>query len=606
MDELPVTLDETYERALMGIDKEKMDYANRLFQCLVVSIRPLRADELAELFAILLKADSTSEFNIGWRPDDPEEFILSTCTTLVSIVNIDHERVIQFSHFSVKEYLTSDRIANAEHVSRYHIHPKLAHTLLAKACLSVLFQLDDSIDRSKIINFPLAEYAAEHWVEHARFEGVSSEIRDGMDLLFEKDKPYFAAWVWVYDIDHDDDHIWESARPEQPDAVPLYYAARCGFHGLVERLLVAHPQDLNTGGGFFGSPLNAALAAGHLDIAQFLLGRGADVNSRSIDGQTGLYIASSRGYTDLVQSLIALIDRGADLNALCTDYNETSDEVLWTPLHLAVHDEQPDVVNLLLERGADMEILSSRGQTALYMASSLGSAEVVRLLIDHGADVNAECADYEDGKEVQWTPLHAAAYKDHPDIALLLLEHGANTEIRSSQNQTALYVASSRGLAEVVRLLINRGANVDAKCDGWEEFGYVMWTPLDVASYHGRQEIARVLLEHGADVNYQDNWGWNPLHYVSRHGFDDIARLLLDNGADPNSSNNEGVTALHVASFLGEDRIVKLLLDHDAYVDPRSKNGWTPLDFAVEWRQPGVLSLLLDHGADVNTQRHSR
>ena len=288
MDELPVTLDETYERALMGIDKEKMDYANRLFQCLVVSIRPLRADELAELFAILPKADSTSEFNIGWRPDDPEEFILSTCTTLVSIVNVDHERVIQFSHFSVKEYLTSDRIANAEHVSRYHIHPKLAHTLLAKACLSVLFQLDDSIDRSKIINFPLAEYAAEHWVEHARFEGVSSEIRDGMDLLFEKDKPYFAAWVWVYDIDHDDDHIWESARPEQPDAVPLYYAARCGFHGLVERLLVAHPQDLNTGGGFFGSPLNAALAAGHLDIAQFLLDRGADVNNRSIDGQTGL------------------------------------------------------------------------------------------------------------------------------------------------------------------------------------------------------------------------------------------------------------------------------------------------------------------------------
>jgi hypothetical protein len=160
----------------MGIDKEKMDYANCLFQCLVVSIRPLHADELAELFAILPKADSTSEFNIGWRPENPKEFILSTCTTLVSIANIDGERVIQFSHFSVKEYLTSDRIANAGHVSRFHIHPNLAHTLLAKACLSVLLQLDYSIDKYNIGNFLLALYAAEHWVEHARFEDVSSEI----------------------------------------------------------------------------------------------------------------------------------------------------------------------------------------------------------------------------------------------------------------------------------------------------------------------------------------------------------------------------------------------------------------------------------------------
>jgi len=87
LDELPVTLDETYERALKEIDKGKRDYANRLFHCLVVSIRPLRVEELAELFAIIPKADSTPEFNIGWRPQDPEEFILSTCTTLVYCQN---------------------------------------------------------------------------------------------------------------------------------------------------------------------------------------------------------------------------------------------------------------------------------------------------------------------------------------------------------------------------------------------------------------------------------------------------------------------------------------------------------------------------------------
>ena len=175
--------------------------------------------------------------------------------------------MVQVSHFSVQEYLTSDRIANAEHVSRFRIRRKPAHTLLAKACLSVLCHLDYSIDEAKIKNFPLAEYAAEHWVEHARFEDVSSYIRDGMDLLFKEDKPHFAAWIWVlHDIDdkYDIDHK-HTAHPEQPAAVPLYYAALCGFHGLVERLLRAHPEDLNAEGGVWGAPLIAALAKGHLD-----------------------------------------------------------------------------------------------------------------------------------------------------------------------------------------------------------------------------------------------------------------------------------------------------------------------------------------------------
>jgi hypothetical protein len=162
--ELPKTLDETYERILTEIDEEKHPYARRLFQSLVISIRPLRVDELAELFAVLPHADSTPGFNICWRPQDPEEFILSACSTLVAIVHTKGEKVVQFSHFSVREYLTSNRIANSAPVSYFHILPEPAHTLLARACLSVLLQLDYRIDEFKIKNFPLARYAAEHWV----------------------------------------------------------------------------------------------------------------------------------------------------------------------------------------------------------------------------------------------------------------------------------------------------------------------------------------------------------------------------------------------------------------------------------------------------------
>jgi len=80
-------LDETYERILLEIDEEKQVYANRLFQCLAMSIRPLRAEELAEIFAVLPNAESTPDFDASWRPEDPEAFILSACSTLVTIVD---------------------------------------------------------------------------------------------------------------------------------------------------------------------------------------------------------------------------------------------------------------------------------------------------------------------------------------------------------------------------------------------------------------------------------------------------------------------------------------------------------------------------------------
>src|ERR1700761_4067965 len=114
LDELPETLDGTYEQTLRTIDKQKRDYAYRLFQCLVVSKRPLHVEELAELFAIQPNVGTIPTFNADWRPEDPEEFVLSACSTLVVVVNVDGEKIVQFSHFSVREYLISDRIAISE------------------------------------------------------------------------------------------------------------------------------------------------------------------------------------------------------------------------------------------------------------------------------------------------------------------------------------------------------------------------------------------------------------------------------------------------------------------------------------------------------------
>ncbi len=156
------------------------------------------------------------------------------------IVDRGGHRVVQFSHFSVKEYLTSERLAAAkERLSYYHILPEPAHTILAHASLSVLLHLDDEIDRDTIARFPLAPYAARHWVDHAQFRNVSSHIGEVMKRLFNPAKPHFVAWVWQYDIDRYWAERMPTMHPTEPEAVPLYNAPLCGFVGLAEHLIAA-------------------------------------------------------------------------------------------------------------------------------------------------------------------------------------------------------------------------------------------------------------------------------------------------------------------------------------------------------------------------------
>ncbi|KAH9060283.1 hypothetical protein EDB87DRAFT_624282 [Lactarius vividus] len=189
LNELPETLDETYERILRSINKAQKENAHRLLQCLTVAIRPLRVEELAELLAFdfqVSRDGGIPKLKDDWRWDDQEEAVLSTCSSLIAVVPSGRSRVVQFSHFSVKEYLTSHRLARSDgDVSRFHVDLGAAHTILAQACLGTLLQLDEHAGKSAAEGFPLVEYAAQHWADHAQFEKVSSRIRDGMNDLFD-------------------------------------------------------------------------------------------------------------------------------------------------------------------------------------------------------------------------------------------------------------------------------------------------------------------------------------------------------------------------------------------------------------------------------------
>jgi ankyrin repeat protein len=402
-------LDETYERILKEIKKPNRSYARRVLQCLVVAIRPLRVAELAEVLAVDFDdVEGMPKLNPDWRWEDQEQALLIACSSLIAIVEAGDSRVVQFSHFSVKEFLTSSRLATA--ASNYYIDLEPAHTTLAQACLCVLLRTHHDADGHTPKDHPLAQYAAQHWTTHAQFEDVSSFLQNGMEYLFEPDKPHFEAWRTLYDIDTypASATFYMFTETRKSAAAPLYYAALCGFHDLVEHLITKYPQDVNARGGHYVRPLVAALAREHFQTAELLHHNGADPHIQGFNMNTPLHSAAYYGDLEMVRKLIAY---GADITA--------EDVRGRTPLYRASSERNfkcRPVVRLLLEHDADVNVRTKEGKTPLHVASTAGALEIIRLLLEHGADVKAEDND---GR----TALQIAGGGRRDEVMKLLLEH---------------------------------------------------------------------------------------------------------------------------------------------------------------------------------------
>jgi ankyrin repeat protein len=596
LDELPESLDETYERVLREIKKPNRDHACRLLQCLVVAIRPLRVEELAEVLAVDFDdEEGIPKLKLNWRWEDQEQALLSSCSSLISIVESGRSRVVQFSHFSVKEFLTSSRLGTSSgDTSRYHILLEPAHTILAQACLSVLLRLDDCVEQSDIgDSFPLARYAAEHWVAHAQDEKVSSCLQKAMEYLFDVDKPYFAAWLQLHDIDTDP---WLASvstlylypyftRPES-GAAPLYYAALCGFQNLVEHLTVNDPEQVNATGGHYVTPLAAALGKRHFQTAKFLSDNGADPNVKGNYGKTPLLSAAYSGDLEMVQALLKYKadmnarDKGGE-NALHNASNGSSSSP-----SLDIGPSSPNVVRLLLKHGADVNARTDEEKghfTPLHLAAKKGRIEIVHVLLQHGANVGMK-----DGSGI--TALHQAARFGWAEVVRILLRHGANVCTKDGDGRTALHQAAQFGSAEVVRVLLQYGAKVGTK-DGDGE------TALYQAAQLGRAEVVRVLLRHGAYVGTKDGKGRTALHQAAQFGWAEVVRVLLQYGANVGTKDGDGRTALHQAAQFGRAEVVRVLLQHGANVGTKDGNGRTALQIASDKEHNGIMKLLSEHRA---------
>ncbi len=582
---------------LHRIDKVKRQFAHRLFECLAVSVRPLRVEELAEILAVRFGAGALPQLNTGWRLGNAEEAVLSACSSFITVNNVNGSRIVQFAHFSVKEFLTSDRLATAsEDLSRYHVVPHLAHATLARASLGVLLHLDDRIDKDSIRHFPLADYAARHWFEHGRFEGVSLTIRDATERLFDREKPHFSAWVWIYDLDDTWRESMPTKHPERPEAAPLYYAIHCRSRWLIEHLIATYPGDIDARGGYYKTSWAAALYIGDIDVACSLLRCGADVNVQDSGGYNPLHRASQDGRADIVRLLLEH-NANVDHPSRCRE----------TPLALASSVGHLEISRLLVQEGANVNSRTWNDWTPLNTASANGHLDVVRLLIDNGADVGFP--NYEGA-----TPLHSAASNGHLDIVKLLLESGADFNIRNDNTKTPLDLAFDHGNPEVAGFLSHlRPRNPPDTVQPQRKRGEAVEPPdneqsslqLKNASAHGQLEIVRSLLDRGSDINEMDSRRTTALHSASFRGKLEVAKLLIERGAYVNSRNQGGSTPLQYATMHGNLEVARFLLDHGADVNARTRYGWTALHTASEEGHLNIALLLVERGADVDVRNAS-
>ena len=301
--------------------------------------------------------------------------MLSACSSLVSVIGNGGSRVVQFSHFSVKEFLTSDRLADSiGDISRFHITLEPSHVILAQACLAALFFLNRHTNGESKRKAHLVEYAARFWVEHAQFENVEFRIKDAVDQFFDTSQPHCWTWFQIYDMQDDmEKSLWSDTKLVwwMNSIAPLYYAALCEFHGLVERQIVKHPQHIHARSGRSGTLLNSSVSLGQTKLAQLLTAHGADINSQGEYGVTPLHIASANGRLDAIKWLL---DRGADVTS-CTLQGKT-------PLHQAALRGQLEAARILVEHKAEVDAqLYPNGHTPLRSALRGKFLDIVRPLL---------------------------------------------------------------------------------------------------------------------------------------------------------------------------------------------------------------------------------
>jgi ankyrin repeat protein len=360
-------------------------------------------------------------------------------------------------------------------------------------------------------------------------------------------------------------------------------------------------RDASTG----ETPLHRAIKQSHVNVIEFLLSNGAAIEARDNRGDTALHAAAETGHKAVVESLL---HKKADARATNRDG--------WTPLHFAAQKGFRAIAELLIESGADINAKDARGATPLHLAVANGYRAVAELLISGKANLSIAGTVSSPGFDnLAGTPLHIAVARSDESTARLLLDSKAPVDGLNGPGETPLDNAAAAGNTNMVKLLLENGANPNSKNPrgGNQE----NWMPLHYATGKMQKGAMALLLSAKADPNAKAPWwrwgnennrDFTPLIMAATTGDGEAVELLLANGADPNLTGLNGETALinlirsRRASERGQLRGMKALLEHGADPNASAGNNYTPLMMAASDADKDIVRLLIDHKADLNAR----
>ncbi|NXU48435.1 ANK3 protein, partial [Turnix velox] len=257
-----------------------------------------------------------------------------------------------------------------------------------------------------------------------------------------------------------------------------------------------------------------------------------------------------------------------------------------TPLHVASKRGNANMVKLLLDRGAKIDAKTRDGLTPLHCGARSGHEQVVEMLLDRGAPILSKTKN-------GLSPLHMATQGDHLNCVQLLIQHNVPVDDVTNDYLTALHVAAHCGHYKVAKVLLDKKANPNAKAlNGF--------TPLHIACKKNRIKVMELLLKHGASIQAVTESGLTPIHVAAFMGHVNIVSQLMHHGASPNTTNVRGETALHMAARAGQTEVVRYLVQNGAQVEAKAKDDQTPLHISARLGKADIVQQLLQQGASPN------
>ncbi len=684
----PQQLNQFYEELLETIDETELSEAGRAFQWICFAARPLSLGELRVALTIQASErkawmkEYLSEDNPSHIPNDQKmkkrlnhlsrglvsfasiwateslTYLIQLLEDFASTIPTLGQPRVGFYHESIKEFMLSKGLMIVARKLEYSHDPgEFADVELANTCFRHLSTIEVSRamsveNKADLDQYIFHAYARDCWPSHAE----KAESRGLGQKLEWPPQETLRGWI-------QQQHrvlLWKGFNAK--GAEPIHIAAAYGLKELAKRIVGVKKKEshmsalqaptkpkgnqrsyenaqtivnksvgtASKGGGRVFSPaqnvsrgvqqvknMKSSTRPEHREeSAVSARGRGRKVVGQSRKTAHHMEGETKPGHDNGTVS--AEVDPNSITNIQDADGR--------TPLHWAAYAGRLEMVKLLLEHGADVRSRDKWNQAPLYDASRAGHLEVVKYLYKYAAaDINATSTEgwtsllsaaneghlvvvkylYEQGANINitadgvWTPLHVAASNGHLEVVEYLYEH-ADADIHSLDkwNATPLYYASAQGHLEVLKHLHKHGAKTNITANAG-------WTPLHAASEKGHLGVVQYLHDHEAKINVTTNVGWTPLHAATGNGQLEVVKYLHDRGAEMNITDNYGWTPLHAASEKGHLGVVQYLHDHEAKINVTTNDGWTLLHAATGNGHLEVVKYLHDRGAEMNITDNS-